>query len=115
VVFISSVYGVVGSAANAGYAMSKAALHGITKALSIELAAKGIRVNCIAPGFVNTKMLDVTSDMFDSHYADTLNKLHPLGIGEPEDISYSIAFLLSDASKWITGAIFNIDGGYTAQ
>jgi NAD(P)-dependent dehydrogenase (short-subunit alcohol dehydrogenase family) len=115
IVLVSSVYGVVGSSANVGYAMSKSALHGITKSLSIELAGKGIRVNCVAPGFIKTNMLDNTSDMFDANYAETLNKLHPLGIGESEDVALSIAFLLSNAAKWVTGAIFNIDGGFTAQ
>lgn len=115
IVLVSSVYGVVGSAANVAYAMSKSALHGITKSLSIELAAKGIRVNCVAPGFVKTNMLDITSGMFDANYSDTLNKLHPLGIGEPEDIAFSIAYLLSDAAKWVTGSILHIDGGFTAQ
>ena len=65
IVIISSVYGLVGSAANLGYAMSKAALHGVTKSLSIELAAKNIRVNCVAPGFVKTKMLDNVSGSFN--------------------------------------------------
>jgi len=115
IVFISSVYGLVGSAANVGYAMSKSALHGITKSLSIELAGKGIRVNCVAPGFVMTNMLDKASGMFDENYAETINRLHPLGIGEPEDVAYSIAYLLSDAAKWVTGTILNVDGGFTAQ
>ena len=115
IVFVSSVYGVVGSAANVAYAMSKSALHGITKSLAIELAGKGIRVNCVAPGFVKTNMLDTASGMFDANYAETLNKLHPLGIGEPEDVAYAIAYLLSDAAKWVTGSIMNIDGGFTAQ
>lgn len=115
IVLVSSVYGVVGSAANVAYAMSKSALHGITKSLSIELAGKGIRVNCVAPGFVKTNMLDNASDMFDPNYTDILNKLHPLGVGEPEDVAYSIAYLLSNAAKWVTGAILNIDGGFTAQ
>lgn len=115
IVFLSSVYGVVGSAANVAYAMSKSALHGITKSLAIELAGKGIRVNCVAPGFVKTNMLDKASGMFDENYAETLNKLHPLGVGEPEDVAFSIAYLLSDAAKWVTGSIMNVDGGFTAQ
>lgn len=115
IVLISSVYGQVGSAANVGYAMSKSALHGITKSLSIELAGKGIRVNCVAPGFVKSEMMSLINNSFNDEYTNTLNKLHPLGLGEPEDVAYSIAYLLSDAAKWVTGAILNIDGGFTAQ
>ena len=115
IVLVSSVYGLVGSAANVGYAMSKAALHGITKSLSIELARRGIRVNCVAPGFVRTMLLPNEKDMFGVDHAEVVSGLHPLGLGEPEDIAYAIAYLLSDAAKWVTGAIFNIDGGFTAQ
>jgi NAD(P)-dependent dehydrogenase (short-subunit alcohol dehydrogenase family) len=104
----------VGSAANVGYAMSKSALHGITKSLSIELAPKNIRVNCVAPGFIKTKMLEDISDSFNDNYSETITKLHPLGLGDPEDVANVIAFLLSDMSKWITGSILSVDGGYTA-
>lgn len=114
-IFISSVYGCVGSAANVGYAMSKAALHGVTKSLAIELASKGIRVNCVAPGFVKTNMLDSISGSFNSEYDELINKLHPLGLGEAEDVANAIAFLVSDMGKWITGSILNVDGGFTAQ
>ena len=114
IVLISSVYGLVGSAANVGYAMSKSALHGITKSLSIELAPKKIRVNCVAPGFIKTKMLEDISDSFNDNYSETIANLHPLGLGEPEDVANVIAFLLSDMSKWITGSILSVDGGYTA-
>jgi len=114
IVLISSVYGIVGSAANVGYAMSKSALHGITKSLAIELASKKIRVNCIAPGFVKTNMLDSASGLFDKKYEEKLNNMHPLGLGTPEDVAYSIVYLLSDASKWVTGSILNVDGGFTA-
>ena len=115
IIFISSVYGLVGSAANVGYAMSKSALHGVTKSLAIELAPKNIRVNCVAPGFIKTKMLGSTESMFNDGHNELLNKLHPLGLGEPEDVGNAIAFLLSDAGRWITGTILNVDGGYTAQ
>jgi NAD(P)-dependent dehydrogenase (short-subunit alcohol dehydrogenase family) len=115
IVFISSVYGLVGSSANVGYAMSKAALHGITKSLAVELAPKNIRVNCVAPGFIKTNMLDKTENIFNRDHSDLLQKMHPLGMGEANDIASAIAFLLSDGSKWITGTILSVDGGFTAQ
>ena len=115
IVFISSVYGVVGSGANVAYATSKAAIIGMTKALAIEFANKGIRVNCVAPGFIKTNMADGVNAMFDAEYSDRIEDMHPLGWGEPIDIANAIAFLLSDASKWTTGAVFNVDGGFTAQ
>lgn len=114
-VFISSVYGCVGSSANVGYAMSKSALHGVTKSLAIELASKGIRVNCIAPGFVKTNMLNSINGSFNSEYEILIDKLHPLGLGTAEDVANAIAFLVSDMGKWITGSIMNVDGGFTAQ
>jgi NAD(P)-dependent dehydrogenase (short-subunit alcohol dehydrogenase family) len=115
IVLVSSVYGFVGSAANVGYAMSKSALHGITKSLSVELASRGIRVNCVAPGFVKTNMMHEIDGTFTDDHVRILNGLHPLGLGEPEDVAYSIAYLLSDAAKWVTGSVLNIDGGFTAQ
>lgn len=114
-VLISSVYGLVGSAANVVYAMSKSAIIGITKSLSIELAQKGIRVNCIAPGFVKTRMMNDNVDSFDESYLSNLEKLHPMGMGDSESIAEPIAFMLSDASRWITGAVLSVDGGFTAQ
>lgn len=115
IVFISSVYGVVGSAANVAYATSKAAIIGMTKSLAIELVKKNIRVNCVAPGFIQTKMANGISSMFDNDYSEKIKEMHPLGWGEAIDIANAIAFLLSDASKWTTGAVFNVDGGFTAQ
>ena len=114
-VLISSVYGLVGSSANVVYAMSKGAIVSITKALAIELASKEIRVNCVAPGFVKTNMMDSVSGSFDESYTNILESLHPMGLGEAEDIAEPIAFLLSDAARWITGAVLSVDGGFTAQ
>ena len=115
IVLISSVYGVVGSASNVAYAVSKAANIGMTKALAIELAKKKIRVNCIAPGFIKTPMEDKTRPMFDESYEEDIGKMHPLGWGTPSDIANGVAYLLSDAARWVTGAVLNIDGGFTAQ
>lgn len=114
-VLLSSVYGLVGSAANVVYAMSKAAIIGITRSLAIELAPKKIRVNCIAPGFVKTNMLTANAGAFDEAYNLKLEAMHPLGLGDAESIAEPIAFLLSDASRWITGAVINVDGGFTVQ
>lgn len=115
IVFVSSVYGVVGSAGNVAYATSKAALIGMTKALAVELSGKNIRVNCVAPGFIKTNMAGSVNAMFDVEYSDRIEKMHLLGWGEATDVANAIAFLLSDASKWTTGTVFNIDGGFTAQ
>ncbi len=114
-VLISSVYGLVGSAANVGYAMSKGAIVAITKSMAMELVSSGIRVNCVAPGFIKTPMANKVDSMMDETYNDRLNSLHPMGLGETEDIANAILFLFSDMSKWITGAVLNVDGGFTAQ
>lgn len=114
-VLISSVYGLVGSAANVGYAMSKGAIVAITKALAMELVSNRIRVNCVAPGFIKTPMADKVDFMMDSEYDNRLNALHPMGLGRAEDVANGILFLLSDMSSWMTGSVLNVDGGFTAQ
>jgi NAD(P)-dependent dehydrogenase (short-subunit alcohol dehydrogenase family) len=81
----------------------------------MELVSNGIRVNCIAPGFIKTPMADKVDGMMDTSYNDRLNALHPMGMGEAEDVAKGILFLLSDMSSWMTGAVLNVDGGFTAQ
>lgn len=115
IVFVSSVMGIVGAHGGAAYAMTKAALHGLARSLALELAPKKIRVNCVAPGFVNTPMNSKVSANWSNEQRHHVENLHPLGIGEPEDVANAIAFLLSDAARWITGTVLVVDGGYTAR
>jgi len=79
------------------------------------LAPKKIRVNCVAPGFIETEMFKSMANNFGPDYYQNITNLHPLGLGKAEDVAGVIAFLLSNMSKWITGSIINVDGGYTAQ
>jgi NAD(P)-dependent dehydrogenase (short-subunit alcohol dehydrogenase family) len=115
IVFISSVMAHVGSAASVVYSMSKAALEGMARSLAVELSSRGIRVNCIAPGFVNTPMLARVGGGWDEAQRAGVEALHPLGFGEPDDIANAAAFLLADTARWITGTVLTVDGGYTAR
>ncbi|MBI3860697.1 MAG: SDR family oxidoreductase [Planctomycetia bacterium] len=115
IVFVSSVMGLVGSPGSAAYSMSKAALHGLARGLALELAPRRIRVNCVAPGFVNTPMFARLAGFWDPQERARVEADHPLGIGSPEDIANAICFLLSSAGRWITGCILPVDGGYTAK
>jgi NAD(P)-dependent dehydrogenase (short-subunit alcohol dehydrogenase family) len=115
IVFISSVMAHVGSSANAAYSMSKSGLEGMARSLALELAGKKIRVNCIAPGFVKTPMFDRMERNWDSDQRSSVEALHPLGLGNPDDVANAAAFLLADTARWITGTVLVVDGGYTAQ
>lgn len=115
IVFISSVMGSVGSAGAIPYSMSKAALDGIARSLALEFAGRRIRVNCIAPGFVQTPMFKRTERLWDENQKKAVEALHPLGFGQPEDVANAVAFLLADTSRWITGSVMVVDGGYLAH
>jgi NAD(P)-dependent dehydrogenase (short-subunit alcohol dehydrogenase family) len=115
VVFISSVMGLVGSAGASAYAMSKAALIGLTKSAALEYASRQIRVNCVAPGFVKTAMYDRNSALWSEEQRQQIDASHPLGLGEAEDVANAIAFLLAGTARWITGTVLVCDGGYTAS
>lgn len=104
IVNMSSVVGVSGNAGQANYSAAKAGLIGLTKTLAKELGSRGIRVNAIAPGFINT---DMTKDLDTSKFTDFI----PLKrLGEPEDIAKAVKFLAVDAN-YITGQVLEVDGG----
>ncbi len=104
IVNMSSVVGVSGNAGQANYSAAKAGLIGLTKTLAKELGSRGIRVNAIAPGFINT---DMTKDLDTSKFTDFI----PLKrLGEPEDIAKAVKFIAVDA-EYVTGQVLEVDGG----
>lgn len=115
IVFISSISGVYcGAVGGSLYGSSKAALNGFSKALALEVAHRGIRVNTVNPGMVDTGIFDDTSLSQEQFDEDVKN--YPLKrYGKPEDVAYSVVYLLSDASEWVTGSSLLIDGGYTLK
>jgi len=115
VVFISSVMGELGQPGKVGYCSTKSAVLGIVKASALELAKRKFRVNAISPGVVNTPMTQKLFTQIEVDNIQRIKEMHPLGIGEVQDVVPMIAFLLSDNSKWITGQNIKIDGGYSIQ
>lgn len=111
IVFVSSIMSDVGTELNGIYAATKGALVATARCLALELAPKRIRVNCISPAFVKTPMLDHIGRQTD---LAPFEKRHPLGFGEPEDVAHAVLFLLTDASRWVTGTNLIVDGGYSA-
>ncbi len=108
IINISSVIGLIGNAGQANYAASKAGLIGFTKSLARELASRGITVNALAPGLIET---DMTSVLPEELRKQILSKI-PLGtLGQPDDIASAVAFLASAEAKYITGQVLAVDGG----
>lgn len=109
IVNISSMWGVSGASCEAHYSASKAAIIGLTKALAKEMGLSNIRVNCVAPGMIDTKMnATFSQDVFDSIKEETpLNK-----IGKPEDVAKAVSYFASDDSSFVTGQVLCVDGGY---
>jgi NAD(P)-dependent dehydrogenase (short-subunit alcohol dehydrogenase family) len=114
IVFMSSVMGIVGRPASSIYSASKGALNAMSTSLAVELARKGIRVNTVCPGQVQTEMDDAIRKRLGVNLYQSIVDAHPLGLGKPEDVAGTVAFLLSDMSRWITGTHLVVDGGYTA-
>jgi len=115
IIFLSSVMGIAGATGKTLYGMTKGALLSGAKSLALELAPKNIRVNCISPGVVISPMSKNAIYSKDEESLQRVTDLHPLGLGEVEDVANACIYLLSDAAKWITGSNLVIDGGYTAH
>ena len=108
IISLSSVAGVIGNAGQSNYSASKAGIIGMTKTLAKEIGSRGVTVNAVAPGFIET---DMTADL-PQDVKDMVAKQVPLArYGQPEEIASVIAFLASDAASYVTGQVINIDGG----
>ena len=106
---ISSIWGLRGASCEAAYACTKAALIGLTRSLALELAPSHIRVNCVAPGVINTDMVQVLGQ----NVLKELEEQTPLGrLGTPADIAHAVAFFASEKASFITGQVLTADGGF---
>jgi 3-oxoacyl-[acyl-carrier protein] reductase len=108
IINITSVVGASGNAGQANYAASKAGVAGMTRALARELGSRGITVNCVAPGFIQT---DMTSELSEQQTTALMAQI-PLGrLGEASDIAHAVSFLASARAGYITGAELHVNGG----
>ncbi|MCL5005832.1 MAG: SDR family oxidoreductase [Acidobacteria bacterium] len=114
IVNISSAQGLASQTNVMAYVTSKHAMIGLTRSMAVDLASRGVRVNCVCPGTVDTPMIrhTISLDPDPPKLEDILNKMHPLGrIGKPEEIGEVVAFLASDGASFMTGSIVTVDGG----
>ena len=108
IVAVSSVVGVTGNPGQANYAASKAGAIGMTKAVAAEVAGRGVTVNCIAPGFIDTAM---TQDLNDKQREAALGRVPAGRFGIPEDVAAGVVFLASDEAAYVTGHTLHVNGG----
>ncbi len=112
IVFLSSISAAHPHKGGALYAGSKAAIEAFSKVVALEFYPQGIRSNCIAPAMVKTPMYEYAEKGASKETLDEHVNKYPLGVGEPLDVANTAVFLLSDASKWITGITITLDGGF---
>lgn len=110
-VFIASIAAHIGVPGVAAYSGTKAALLAMVRCLAMEVVKRRIRANCLSPALVETPLLDATATMIGSMEQERSN--YPLGFGKPQDVAHAAIFMLSDASRWITGTTLVMDGGLT--
>jgi NAD(P)-dependent dehydrogenase (short-subunit alcohol dehydrogenase family) len=115
VIFFASVMGCVGENAKSLYSLTKGALISGCRSLAIEYAPKKIRLNVVSPGVVETAINRNQPYLADPEKRKITESLHPLGLGTPDDIANACIYLLSDASRWVTGQNLIVDGGYTIK
>lgn len=115
IVLLSSVAALAGEPGIAEYSASKGALISAMRSMAVELAPENIRINCIAPGVVETEMTARIKEALPEDQYDAIVQSHPLGIGQPQDVAHAAAFLLAETGRWITGTTLIVDGGYTAH
>lgn len=108
IINITSVVGVTGNAGQTNYAAAKAGVIGFTKSMAIEVASRGITVNCVAPGFIDT---DMTKDLPGAHKEALLKNIPMNRLGDPIDIANAVSFLASDKASYITGETIHVNGG----
>jgi 3-oxoacyl-[acyl-carrier protein] reductase len=108
IINISSVVGESGNAGQVAYAAAKSGLIGLTKTLAQELASRSITVNCVTPGFIAT---DMTAALTDDQKKNILEQIPLKAIGAPEDVAHAVAFLATDAARYITGHTLSVNGG----